>query len=132
MTVLSRKGFIKVKQKGNFNNVERFMNRVLKRDYLNILDQYGQQGVAILAANTPTDSGKTAASWEYGIERGHGKTTIYWYNTNENNGSNIAILLIYGHATQNGSYVEGFDFANPAMKPLFEEMASRVWNEVTE
>ena len=126
------KRLVHVKQKGNFNRVEQFMNRALKRDYLNILTQYGQAGVAALAANTPTDTGKTAASWEYGIERGDGKTTIFWYNTNEKDGSNIAILLIYGHAAQNGSYVEGHDFANPAMRPIFEEMANRIWNDVIE
>ena len=122
---------ITFKHKGNFNNIEQFFNRMLKRNYMNILAKYGQEGVEALSANTPSHSGKTAESWEYGIESGDGQTTIYWYNTNENNGANIAILLIYGHGLQNGSYVQGIDFVNPVMQPIFERMANEAWDEVT-
>ena len=122
---------IRFKQKGSFKNVEQFMNRVLKKDYLNILDRYGQEGVRALSQNTPADSGKTADSWEYGIEEGSGMTTLYWTNTNENDGVNIAVLLIYGHGTQNGSYVQGIDFVSPVMAPIFERIAQESWKEVT-
>ena len=124
-------GYIKFNHKGNFNKAEKFFNRVLIRDYLNILDRYGQRGVEILQQVTPTDSGTTADSWNYGIEQGDGKVTVYWTNSNENNGVNIAILLMYGHATQNGSYIQGFDFVNPALRPIFKQMAYESWKEVT-
>lgn len=124
-------GYIKFNHKGNFNKAEKFFNRVLRRDYLNILDRYGQRGVEILQQVTPTDSGTTADSWNYGIEQGDGKVTVYWTNSNENNGVNIAILLMYGHATQNGSYIQGFDFVNPALRPIFKQMAYESWKEVT-
>lgn len=124
-------GYIKFNHKGNFNKAEKFFNRVLRRDYLNILDRYGQRGVEILQQVTPTDSGTTADSWNYGIEQGDGKVTVYWTNSNENDGVNIAILLMYGHATQNGSYIQGFDFVNPALRPIFKQMAYESWKEVT-
>lgn len=124
-------GFIKVKHKGNFNKTERFFNRVLKREYLNILERYGQAGVEALRNATPSASGKTADSWGFGIEEGKGMVTLYWTNTNENQGVNIAILLIYGHGLQNGGYVEGIDFVNPAMRPIFEKIADESWKEVT-
>lgn len=122
---------IKIKHKGNFNKAERFFNRVLKRDYLNILEHYGQMGVQALRSATPSESGKTADSWDFGIEEGKGTVTLYWTNSNENKGVNIAILLIYGHGLQNGSYVQGVDFVNPAMRPIFEKIADESWKEVT-
>lgn len=125
-------GLIKVKHKGNFNNAEKFFNRVLKRDYLNILSEYGRKGVEVLSAATPVHTGETANSWDFGIEEGKGVTTIYWTNSHENEGANVAILLIYGHGLQNGSYVQGFDFANPAIEPIFEQMANECWKEVTQ
>ena len=124
-------GLIKIKHKGNFNNAERFFNRVLKREYLNILDNYGKMGVDALRQATPSSSGKTADSWNFGIEEGNGTVTLYWTNSNENQGVNIAILLIYGHGLQNGSYVQGIDFVNPAMRPIFEKIADESWKEVT-
>lgn len=124
-------GLIKIKHKGNFNNAERFFNRVLKREYLNILDNYGKMGVDALRQATPSVSGKTADSWNFGIEEGNGTVTLYWTNSNENQGVNIAILLIYGHGLQNGSYVQGIDFVNPAMRPIFEKIADESWKEVT-
>lgn len=124
-------GLIKIKHKGNFNNAERFFNRVLKREYLNILEKYGQMGVEALRSATPSESGKTADSWEFGIEEGNGTVTLYWTNSNENQGVNIAVLLIYGHGLQNGGYVQGIDFVNPAMRPIFEKIADESWKEVT-
>ena len=75
----------KVKHKGNFSNTEKFFNRVLKKNYLNILDEYGKLGVEALSMNTPADSGETANSWDYGIDKGNGTVTLYWTNNNENN-----------------------------------------------
>ena len=122
---------IKIKHKGNFNKTEKFFNRVLKREYLNILGNYGEMGVLALRNATPSESGKTADSWDFGIEEGKGMVTLYWTNSNENQGANIAILLIYGHGLQNGGYVQGVDFVNPAMRPIFEKIANECWKEVT-
>lgn len=123
---------ITVKHKGNFNNIERFFNRVLKRDYLNILSDYAQIGVEELRKATPVESGETANAWNYEIESKDGKTTIWFTNSEEDNGVNVAILLIYGHGTRNGGYVEGIDFVSPALRPVFEELADKIWKEVTE
>lgn len=125
------------KQTGSFSNTIKFMNRVLKRDYLNILNTYGQKGVSALAAATPKDTGLTSESWTYDIVSNKTSTTISWYNTNEVTNKtgynfNIVILLQYGHATRNGGWVEGFDFINPAMKPIFDELAEKAWNAIIE
>lgn len=122
---------IKFNHKGNFKKTERFFNRVLRMSYLNILEKYGQMGVEALRNATPVDSGKTAESWDFGIDKGDGMVTLYWTNSNENNGVNIAVLLIYGHGLQNGAYVEGVDFVSPAMRPIFEQIANESWKEVT-
>ena len=123
-------GFIKVKHKGNFNKTERFFNRVLKKNYRNILAKYGQMGVDVLSAATPSESGKTASSWNYGISEEKGKVTLYWTNSNQEQGVCIAVLLIYGHALPNGAFVEGNDFVTPAMKPIFRQIANESWKEV--
>lgn len=123
-------GGITFRHKGNFKKAEKFFNRVLKRNYRNILAKYGQMGVDALKEATPSNSGKTAESWDFGIEEGNGKVTLYWTNSNENQGVNIAILLIYGHALRNGSYVEGIDFVTPALRPIFRQIANESWKEV--
>lgn len=117
--------------RGNFNKIEKFLNKVSNRSYLNVLDRYGQMGVEALAASTPIDSGETAKSWTYEIERGRGTTTISWLNTNENKGVNIAVILQYGHGTGTGGYVQGRDYINPAMRPVFDKIAEEAWREVT-
>lgn len=119
------------KHRGNFNRTEKFLNRMRGERYLNILDRYGQEGVNALAAATPVDSGKTASCWTYQIERSVDKTTISWTNTNVNDGANVAILLQYGHGTGTGGYVQGLDYINPAMRPIFEKIAKEAWREVT-
>lgn len=124
--------FITVKHKGNFNNFERFCNRVLKRNYLNILSDYAAQGVEALKAATPVVSGELASAWNYEIEDKDGVTTIWFTNSEEDNGINVAILVIYGHGTKNGGYVEGIDFVSPALEPVFRELADSIWREVTE
>ena len=111
--------------------MERFLNSMKRQSYLNALDRYGQLGVEALAASTPVDSGKTAASWTYEIERTRDVTRITWLNTNVNKHVNIAIILQYGHGTGTGGYVQGRDYINPAMKPVFDHIAEQVWMEVT-
>lgn len=121
----------KITQKGDFGGFERFVNRVLKRNYLNIIADYANLGLEALKDATPEDSGKTADSWGYEIIQGKGIVTLYFTNSNEQNGCNIAILLIYGHGTKNGGYVQGNDFVTPALRPIFQDLADKMWKEVT-
>ena len=118
-------------QTGDFSRTNRFFERCLNVVKLGELDKYGRQGVSALAAATPVDSGKTAESWEYRIDRGKESASIVWYNTNENKGVNIAIILQYGHGTGTGGYVRGRDYINPAIQPLFDEIAETAWKEIT-
>ena len=122
---------IKIKQSGDFNNTERFFKRVQKMDFYKNLEKYARAGVAALASATPVDSGKTAASWGYEIKKGNGKISIYWTNSNINNGVPIAVILQYGHGTNGGGYVQGRDYINPAIQPIFDEIAENAWKEVT-
>jgi len=119
------------KNRGDFSKTDKFFNRLLRRDYLNVLEKYGQQGVAALSASTPVKTGKTASSWEYIITHSPTESKIEWVNTNVVAGTNVAILLQYGHGTKNGGYVVGRDFINPALKPIFDKMADEAWKEVT-
>ncbi len=121
---------IKISLKGNFKNIERFFdgakNRLPQR-IRSVLDRYGRQGVAALQMYTPKDSGETANSWKYEIFN----LGIAWSNTNvTSNGTPIAILLQYGHGTKNGGYVQGRDYINPALQPIFDEIADNCWKEV--
>lgn len=119
---------VTIRKKGDFSKTMKFMNGLVQRKYLKILDKYGRAGVEALRAATPKDTGVTADSWVYDIVSDNISTTISWRNTNESANKtgykfNIAILIQYGHATRNGGWVEGFDYVNPAMKPIFEEIA---------
>lgn len=121
---------ITFKHRGNFNKVEKFLNTVTKHDYLNVLDNYGQIGVDALSKATPVDSGLTSQSWTYEIERTKDRTTISWLNTNVNQNVVIAVILQYGHGTGTGGYVQGRDYINPAMRPVFDKIAEQAWREV--
>lgn len=122
---------IKVTHKGNFSKTERFFNRVLKREYLNVLEKYGEMGVAALRSATPVDSGATADAWSFEIGRGKNATTIGFTNSNVNDGVNIAIILRYGHGTGTGGFVQGRDYISPAIQPVFDKIADELWKEVT-
>ena len=121
---------IKVSSKGDFRNTIKFLENVEKSNYINILKKYGEKGVNRLKAATPVDSGKTANSWKYKIEHNKNKISLVWYNTNINDGVPIALILQTGHGTRTGGYVRGIDYINPAMKPVFDEIANDVWKEV--
>ena len=95
-----------------------------------ILEKYGQMGVSALASATPIDSGTTAESWGYEISIGKEEATIYWTNTNQNKGVYIAVILQYGHGTGTGGYVQGVDYINPAIRPVFDKIAEEAWMEV--
>jgi hypothetical protein len=116
---------------GSTSKTQKFLQRMQKPDLFSGLDGLAQRGVSALEAATPKDSALTAASWSYEIETKGGKTTITWLNTNTVDGVNIAIILQYGHGTGTGGYVSGRDYINPALKPIFDEIASDVWKKVT-
>lgn len=120
----------KVTTKGSFSNTYKYFNKLRDKEYLNILNKYGELGIHALREATPKDTGLTSESWYYEIVEGKEKTKIVWYNTNVNKGVNIALILQYGHATPSGTYVEGIDYINPAIKPTFDKMAVAVWSEV--
>jgi hypothetical protein len=124
---------ITFKQKGDFKNTDRFFNGVSRAIYLHVLDQYGQMGVSALAQATPKDSGETANSWSYEVETTKNKATISWSNSHLIDEGNVpvAIILQYGHATGTGGFVQGRDFINPALRPIFDKMADDVWKAVT-
>lgn len=119
-------------QNGNFNKTEKFLKKVSNGDYIDsILNRYGRMGVAALSSETPVDTGKTASSWDFEVHRSRGSVSIYWTNSNVNNGVSIAIILQYGHGTRNGGYVQGRDYINPPMAAIFDEMTQALWREVT-
>ena len=121
---------IRFKQKGDFKNLESFLNRAGKFDMRTFLDRYGREGVEALRSNTPIDSGLTASSWDYYIDTNKRTSKIVWTNTHNTSGVNIAIILQYGHATKNGGYVQGQDYINPAIRPIMDKIADDVWREV--
>lgn len=122
---------IKLSQKGDLKTVEKYLKKSLGDDWAKVLDSYGQEGVRALASFTPKDTGLTAASWNYVIEKKNGRISLTWKNSNINKGVNIAIILQYGHATRNGGYVYGVDYINPALRPIFQKLADAAWKEVT-
>ena len=116
--------------KGDFSKADKYFKRVLKAARIGVLDKYGAEGVRTLAANTPTESGKTAASWGYEIIRGKDQVRIIFTNSNINKGFPVAIMLQYGHGTGTGGWVEGRDYINPAIQPVFDRLAADAWKEV--
>lgn len=123
---------IRFHQKGNFKQTEKLLKKSLNRNYMKILHQYGQKGVNELVAATPVDTGRTAASWSYEIIQNErsGTVSVVWKNDNFNKWVNIALIIQYGHATKNGGYVRGVDYINPALKPIFDQLADAAWKEV--
>lgn len=122
---------ISFRYKGNFRKTEKLLKKSLGKDYRKILDRYGAQGVETLSRSTPIESGETAASWDYEIIQNGSSISVVWKNYNVNKGVNIAIILQYGHATRNGGYVQGRDYINPALRPIFDKLAESAWKEVT-
>lgn len=122
---------ITFKHEGNFDNTEKFFREVRASNYKSILEKYAREGIALLAAATPVNSGQTAASWGYKITDTKTGIKITWTNSNVVDGVPIAVLIQYGHATRDGGHVEGRDFINPVMQPLFEKIQNELWGEVT-
>lgn len=122
---------ISFKHKGSFSKTEKFLKKSLGADYRKVLEKYGQLGVEALANATPVESGETAASWYYEIIQNKSSISIVWKNYHINKGVNIAIILQHGHTTRNGGYVQGRDYINPALRPIFDQLAEASWKEVT-
>lgn len=118
-------------QKGDFRKTNSFLEKLLEIAHLGELDKYGKMGVDALSAATPVLTGRAASSWYYKIERRTGSTSIIWGNNDIEGGCNVVLLLQHGHGTRLGGYVQGRDFINPAIKPVFDEIADSVWKEVS-
>lgn len=122
---------IRFTTRGDFNRTEKFLKAMVKLDIPRILQSAGQRGVNALAAATPMESGLAANSWSYIVEGGRGGCRIVWMNSDVENGFPVAIMLQYGYGTGTGGYVAGRDYINPAMRPVFDEIAETVWKAVT-
>lgn len=122
---------IKFHSTGDFSKTIRFLQRSKNLNYEGALRECAERGVAALKSATPVDSGKTAESWDYEIHKTANGYNIYWTNSNVNDGVSIAVILQYGHGTGWGGYVQGRDYINPAIRPIFDEMANNAWKEVT-
>lgn len=122
---------ITFKHKGDFSKLTRFLERAQEAVKLSDLDKFGRAGVAALASATPVDSGLTASSWSYEIKHQKGSVSIVFKNSNIQNGVPIAIILQYGHGTGTGGWVQGRDYINPAIQPIFDEIVRNAWREVT-
>lgn len=122
---------ISFRHKGDFSKFTRFLEKAKQTVRIGDLDRYGREGVAALASATPVDSGQTAKSWYYEIQQGQGSVTITFNNSHVNDGVPIAIILQYGHGTGTGGWVQGRDYINPAIQPIFDKLANDAWREVT-
>lgn len=121
---------ISFKQTGDFSKALKYLNSLRGRRYRDIIEKYAKEGVEVLRLNTPKDTGVTADSWDYEIVTTKKGFSINWTNSNVVGDVPVVILLQYGHATRSGSFVEGEDFINPAMRPVFEKIVQSLWKEV--
>ena len=122
---------ISFRHKGDFSKLTRFLERAKEVVRLGCLDKYGREGVAALASATPVDTGLTADSWYYKITNDGQSAKVTFYNSNIQNGVPIALILQYGHGTRNGGWVQGRDYINPVVQPIFDKLANEAWREVT-
>lgn len=122
---------IRISQKGNFSKITRYLERIKDSSRIGDLAKYGRAGVSALASATPVDTGLTASSWYYEIKEEGERVSITFANSNIQNGIPIAIILQYGHGTRNGGWVEGRDYINPAIQPIFDQIADSAWKEVS-
>jgi hypothetical protein len=122
---------ISITSTGSFDKTERFLAFLHGMSMKDVLAKYGQKGVDALSAATPVESGETAAAWGYEVTGGSGNYEIAWTNSHQNEGVQIAVILQYGHGTGTGGYVAGRDYINPAIRPIFDQIAEDVWKEVT-
>jgi hypothetical protein len=116
---------------GDFKSTGEFLQHVKNLNILRLLEPYGEMGVAALSSATPTDTGLAAGSWSYDVQANNGVYTIAWTNTDVETDFPVVIMLQYGYATGTGGYVHGRDYINPAMRPIFDQIADKVWKAVT-
>ena len=121
---------ISVTTKGDFKNIEKYLQKVKKSNLMSIFDAYGTKGVELLSKATPKNTGETASSWGYKVECKNGRYKLYFTNSHEVDGVNVAIIIQYGHGTRQGGYVEGIDYINPVTRPLFKDLAQDLIKEV--
>lgn len=121
---------LRITNEGDFNKTIGFLEKAEKTLTKSSLDEYGRLGVDALTKATPKNTGKTAASWYYEIEKKNDSIAIVWSNSNINENVNVAVLIQMGHGTGTGGYVRGVDYINPALKPVFDKIANDVWKEV--
>ena len=123
---------IEVTYTGNHDDTTWRLKRLKGKNYVKMLSKFGERGVKALSDATPKDTGKTSQSWGYEIEMPEpGKIRLVFTNDNViNEWANVAILLQYGHATRNGGWVEGRDYINPAIQPIFDQIAAQAWKEI--
>lgn len=122
---------ISFRHEGDFSKSMQFLSKAKGMDISSILNRYGKEGVSALASATPVESGITANSWYYEIEQTKGSATITFLNSHVNKGVPIAIILQYGHGTGTGGWVQGRDYINPAIQPVFDRIVDEAWKEVT-
>lgn len=115
---------------GDYKKTRRFLMKNKSLSLKAVLDKYGRRGVEALSKATPKDTGRTSSSWNYEITKDSEGIKIYWTNSNVNNGVPIALILQLGHGTGTGGYVQGRDYINPAIRPIFDEIAEAAWKEV--
>ena len=122
---------ISIRHKGDFEKTTNFLIKMSNRQFLKRLDEYGQMGVNALKAATPVRTGKTASSWAYEIRQNGSDISLVWTNSNKSRGVPIVFYIQYGHGTKSGRYVQGYDFINPAIQPVFDQIKKDIWGEVT-
>ena len=122
---------IKVKCSGDFNRTEQFLYKMMGRKYLNKLRIIGLWGVMRLNEATPVRTGKTASSWNWEVQYDENGARVVYWNENVNDGANVALLLKYGHVSRDGTWVQGYDYIDPALKPVFDRIAEQAWKVVT-
>jgi hypothetical protein len=115
---------------GSWDKTISYLEYLASGKMFDVLDRYGRIGVDRLASATPIETGLTAHSWGYQVEHKSYYSAISWFNTHTHNGINIAVILQYGHGTGTGGWVEGRDYINPAIQPLFDKMVEDIWREV--
>lgn len=122
---------ISIRCSGQYDKTKSFLNKMTKIvESESILNKYGQLGVNALRSATPVDTGLTSSSWQYKVDKKNGGYVLSWYNTHTINNVNVAIIIQYGHGTRNGGWVEGRDYINPAIQPIFDQMVDSIWKEV--
>ena len=124
-------GIVSLRSTGSFKNTLHYLTHLRNINITNILNKYGEEGVKRLEEYTPKKTGLTASSWTYEVHASNTRGSVSWWNTNENDGVPIALIIQYGHGTRNGGYVRGIDYINPALQPVFEAMADDVWKEIS-